>query len=110
MQPVPKVSGHDVERVIARDFGPDQALEVRRLFDEQPRQSSRVKLAILKLSGGDLNKIREWLSVARSDFRDVLALAEYPGYRFDTGDLPDEERQKIIDSDWKQYEAWLYRS
>ena len=110
MQPLPKVSGADVERVIERDFPFEQRSVVRSLFDEYPRQSPRVRLAVLKLAAGDIAKLREWLSVARIDFRDVLAPAESPGYRFGARDLSREEQQRIIDSDWKQYQAWLSRS
>ena len=42
------------------------------------RERERVQLAILKLSGGDIEKLRHGLDVARRDYRDVLYWAEYP--------------------------------
>jgi hypothetical protein len=43
---------------------------------EQGRE--RVQLAILKLSEGNEEKLREFVSVAKRDYRDVLFWAEYP--------------------------------
>ena len=43
---------------------------------EQERE--RVQLAILKLSGGSEEKLREFVAVAKRDYRDVLFWAEYP--------------------------------
>jgi len=42
------------------------------------RERERVQLAILKLSGGTEEKLREFLAVAKRDYRDVLFWAEYP--------------------------------
>jgi hypothetical protein len=41
-------------------------------------EAERVALAILKLSDGDLSKLLDAITCARTDFRDVLAWAEYP--------------------------------
>ncbi|MBK8904771.1 MAG: hypothetical protein IPM53_26565 [Anaerolineaceae bacterium] len=38
----------------------------------------RVQLAILKLSEGNVDKLREFVEVARTDYRDVLFWAETP--------------------------------
>jgi len=43
--------------------------------NEQGR--SRVLLAAVRLSGGDLEKLESALRAAESDFRDVVASAEY---------------------------------
>ena len=42
------------------------------------RERERVQLAILKLSGGTEEKLREFLAVAKRDYRDVLFWAENP--------------------------------
>jgi hypothetical protein len=42
--------------------------------------------------------------------RDALAAAEYPAYcktGFQVRELPAEQRRRIIDGDWRQYEEWL---
>jgi len=42
----------------------------------------------------------------------VLGPAEYPGYTkrmFRIGELAQDEQQRIIDADWRQYQDWLTR-
>ena len=42
------------------------------------RERERVQLAILKLSAGNEEKLREFVAVAKRDYRDVLFWAENP--------------------------------
>lgn len=42
------------------------------------RERERVQLAILKLSEGNEEKLREFVAVAKRDYRDVLFWAENP--------------------------------
>src|SRR5438874_1283154 len=42
------------------------------------RERERVQLAILKLSAGNEEKLREFVAVAKRDYRDVIFWAEYP--------------------------------
>jgi hypothetical protein len=74
----------------------------------------RVQLAALKLSKGDLGALKQHLTLASQDYRDVLAAAEYPKYSrsgmFHVRELPAKERQRIFDGDWEQYETWLQSS
>jgi hypothetical protein len=42
------------------------------------RERERVQLDILKLSAGSEEKVREYVAVAKRDYRDVLFWAEYP--------------------------------
>jgi hypothetical protein len=114
-QPVPKVTPGDVERVVRRDFPDEPFANVMAILNEYgtekwQREQPRVQLAMLKLAKGNLEKLRAAVNVAKSDYRDVLAPAEYPLYAkgsFRTGNLPVKERQRVIDSDWRQYEEWL---
>jgi hypothetical protein len=56
------------------------------------RERERVQLAILKLSGESEEKVREFVAVAKRDYRDVLFWAEHPEEaRLDTP----EKRQRI---------------
>jgi len=117
-QPHPNVSAADVERVVRRDFPPEQVESVLSLLNEYgvedwQREADRVRLAVLKLANRDLQQVRDWIGQAKMDYRDVLGPAEYPLYgkkwgRMDR--LTEEEQKKIIDADWAQYEKWLKRS
>jgi hypothetical protein len=42
------------------------------------RERERVQLAILRLSAGNEDKIREYVAIAKRDYRDVLLWAEHP--------------------------------
>ena len=56
------------------------------------RERERVQLAILKLSNGSEEKLREFVAVAKRDYRDVLFWAENPEEaRLDTP----EKRERV---------------
>jgi hypothetical protein len=111
-QPIPQVSALDIERVIRRDFPVEVRDDVAALLEGYAERGAvRVRLAILRLAGGDLVKLRDLVAAACSDYRDVLAWAEYPEYldtRWAEGS-PEGTRAAIIARDWKQYEEWLRR-
>src|SRR5213078_4071273 len=46
--------------------------------ESHERERERVQLAILKLSEGNEEKLREFVAVAKRDYRDVLFWAENP--------------------------------
>lgn len=69
---------------------------------------SRVQIAVLKLSEGNLRKLRKNVDAARDDYRDVIAYAENPEWmRKSTGHLDPEEEGRIKRRDYKQYMDWL---
>ena len=106
------VGDADVRRVVERDF---QETDLDRVLSDLAsygaeswhREPARVRLAILKLAGGEIEKLEGLLALARSDYRDVLAMAEYPAYL--TLEIQPEERaeEEAIESDREQYERWL---
>ena len=115
-QPVPEVSRDDVERIMERDFRVDQVEMVKTILGEytevNPNRSYRVQLAVLKLADGNIEKVRSNIETAKRDFRDVLAYAEYPEYfaTINPGrEYSIEEKNRIIENDWKQYTDWLNR-
>jgi hypothetical protein len=57
-----------------------RVLELLDSYGVEPyeRERERVQVAILKLSAGSEEKVREYLAVAKRDYRDVLFWAEYP--------------------------------
>jgi hypothetical protein len=75
--------------------------------DHEP-EAERVRLAVLKLAGDDLERLRSNVRAAKGDYRDVLAWAEYPAQiKADSWRLPDDERERLVQADLAQYHAWL---
>src|SRR5262245_39185797 len=111
-QRTPSATDADVERIVRRDFAEEHAPHVLAVLGEYGgewwhREPARVRLAVLKLAARDLDKVRYWIAQAKSDYRDVLGPAEYPLYSkkwFRIDKMPDEEHNRIVQSDWEQYE------
>ncbi len=60
--------------------------------ESHERERERVQLAILKLSEGNEEKLREFVAIAKGDYRDVLFWAENPDEaRLDTP----EKRERV---------------
>jgi hypothetical protein len=116
-QPVPQVTEEDVRRIAVRDFGEPSLGRVLSALDEPGRQewngldSPRVRLAILKLAGGDPQALARHTRTAIGDFRDVLAWAEYPRWSEEIGleEVSHSREQQAIEADWQQYCQWLGR-
>ena len=111
-QPTPKVTSADVERIVRRDYPADRVAEVLTILNEYEgqREADRVRLAALKLAGGSVELLRRQIEIATRDYRDMLMPAEYPAYREHMfGELSDDEKQRIFEADWTQYQDWLTR-
>jgi hypothetical protein len=71
----------------------------------------RIQLAILKLSRGEREHLPDLVKMAKTDFRDVLAYAEYPEEMKTDPDkmrnMPEEEAKSVRRRDRDQYEKWL---
>lgn len=69
-----------------------------------------MRLAILKLSEGKADRLREFVQAALVDYRDVLAWAEYPeqlasgASRYNT---PAEEYEAILARDRQGFLDWI---
>jgi hypothetical protein len=60
--------------------------------ESSERERERVQVAILKLGAGSEAKVREYVAVAKRDYRNVLFWAEYPEEsKLDTP----EKRQRV---------------
>ena len=87
----------EVVAVVQKTFPESARARVIELLDTygvepSERERERVQLAILKLSEGNEEKLREFVAVAKRDYRDVLFWAEYPEEsRLDTP----ERRERI---------------
>jgi hypothetical protein len=90
-------SRDEVVAVIRATFPESSRARVLELLDSygvEPyeHERERVQLAILKLSGGSEEKLREFVVVAKRDYRDVLFWAENPEeVRLDTP----EKRERV---------------
>jgi hypothetical protein len=91
-------------------------LQVISILDEFGKQEwnspgARVRLAILKLANGDLDKLMDHTKVAIEDFRDALSAAEYPRYSREISfdEAAKDYKRAVIDDDWRQYCEWLER-
>lgn len=90
--------------------------EVMNVLDRYGTESfekgrARVQLAILKLSEGQRDRLNKLVAMAKRDYRDVLAYAEYPE-EMRTGfvgmsQLSPEEAEAVRQRDRKQYLEWL---
>jgi len=111
-QPAGTYTEADLERVVARDFPQESIPAVRDLLSrygqegEWQREILRVQMACLKCADGDLKELERAVATACLDYRDVLGPAEYPTYY---KARTDEAKQKAIEKDWKQLQAWLNR-
>jgi len=113
-QPAPVVLADDIERIIRRDFPAVHYSTVSDMLEEfglssRHGETCRVRAACLKLAGGNLVKLRRAVDNAMSDYRDVLAPAEYPGYLMKVNKIRPEERNDVIAKDWDQYQEWFNR-
>src|SRR5205809_3274447 len=76
-------SRDDVVAVVQKSFPESDWARVLEVLDRYgvesyERERERVQLAILKLSEGNEEKLREFVAVAKRDYRDVLFWAENP--------------------------------
>lgn len=71
----------------------------------------RVQLAILKLCKGDRDELPKLVRMAKVDWRDVIAYAEYPEEMktntVEMQNLPEKDTRAIRRRDKRQYEQWL---
>lgn len=115
---LPQVSRPDVLRIVTRDFPERDHQKILYLLDEfggdwSPNKPHRVHLAILKLADGDSSKVRRCVDLARSDFRDAIAGAEYPGFMkvgfVGVDEMSAAEVKRLQEDDWREYCDWLER-
>ena len=111
---IPQVSQEDVERVLQRDFPVEHWQELRDVIQlVQVREKHRVILACMKVSGGDVQKLKGNLNEAAGYYREIIGEAEYPFYSrkmFRIEKLTEKEKLDLIEKDKKQYLDWLNSS
>lgn len=76
--------------------------------EEYEREPERVRVAILKAAGASLETIRQWVGIAKNDYRDVLASAEFPSELVaPSWEMTHDEVRQIQLKDARQYEKWI---
>jgi hypothetical protein len=113
---VPNVTAADVDRIARRDFPPDQVAPVLAALaaygpEKWHNEPVRVRVALLKLSDGSLDRLHTWMKIAQTDYRDALAAAEYPAYMKDVNPTASTSLQHTlaINTDATSYRQWLER-
>ena len=105
-----------VNRMWPSEAEREQVLALLAEYGKAPheREAARVRLAVLKLSEGQVDRIPELIAAANRDYRDVLLWAEYPeeGRALWTASsrLSPEQRKTLEDirrRDREQYVSWL---
>ena len=78
---------------------------------ENAASVARVQLGILKLSAGKPDRVQELVQLAKEDYRDILARAEYPNQLArgpaGRGQISQTEHKRLERADRAQYLAWL---
>jgi hypothetical protein len=109
----PKFTAEFVRRLVERLFPVEERTAAAALLERygpaaHEREPLRVRVAALKLSGGQLAKLESLMNHARRDYRDILAWAEYPEEMTQpTWGLALPEVERIRAADRAQYLAWL---
>ncbi|HZZ45235.1 MAG TPA: hypothetical protein VFE58_20020 [Tepidisphaeraceae bacterium] len=110
------------------DFTPSRELVLKKLHDCFPdaaiarealavldtygienwhREKERVQLALLKISAGNLDKLRLRTNGARLDYRDTLMPAEFHEQSQASSNTPPQEMEVLRRRDREEYEKWL---
>jgi transposase len=106
-----KISSELLELLINREFA-DRSTEVPEQLKQVKSDSEsgrrRISAAILKLANRSRERLEQLIQRANSDFRDIIAQAEYPRvFEAGFGELTEGEERKANEADWKEYQNWL---
>jgi hypothetical protein len=105
-----------VERLARREFPSAELADVLAVLDRygtQPHEKEipRVQLALLKLSDGRMDVLLCDIELAKTDYRDVLAAAEYPAEMALRPFLADRSNARELArarrADREQFRDWL---
>ena len=115
----PRVTRAVVEARVKVEFPNADIIDVLAMLDRygtgpHEREVHRVHMALLKLSHGVTSELDVLVGMAKTDYRDILAYAEYPaqmalGWRKADGSNS-EALDRAIEADEQQYRAWRDKS
>lgn len=103
----PEVVEKKVQQLFASKVWPDVRTVLNEFVDIFPMGKARVHLALLKLSDGDLVKLRHFVKLANEDSRDVVAHAEYSSQMRNQKRKSPKSIEGILLEDCQQYLDWL---
>lgn len=111
----PLFNSESVRAIIQRDFPQQTQPSVLDVLNEYHSDSEelscRIRLDALKQSKGNLKKLRELISVAKQDFRDIIMPAENSRLHalgvVAYSRLSDDEKDRIADEDLNEYLNWI---
>lgn len=100
-----------VERKARAAFADRASAALRLLEEYQGPETTRVQLALLKLSGSDFGQLELQVSVAGQDYRDAIRFAESPRiatlWPSTLAAMSEEEKAALATEDSAEYAAWL---
>ena len=111
----------DIESLVHRVFPPARVEFVVNHLDNYGKKKHEtdlgsVRLDIVKLSDGDADKIPALVKKAKTDFRDIILMAENPNalelYLLkskSSSDSSKQESRETADADLRQFGMWLLR-
>ena len=103
-----RLSQADVERVVMRDYPAGQYREVMALLDRcQGDDPFRVRLAALRLAGGDIARLPGLIDEAGRDAQKIIALAEAPALARLGAAASEAEARQASAEDRREYRRWL---
>ena len=88
----------------------EKVIEILDQYGTEPHEQEivRVKVDILKLAGNSIEAVEKWVAIAKKDYRDILASAEYPSELLaPTWRMPKDEVSRIQATDRNQYDEWV---
>lgn len=73
------------------------------------REIFRVKVAILKVAGSNLEEITRATDIACCDYRDIMCMTEYPNQsgKWRLKEKNPQKYKKLVQKDSDQYEIWI---
>lgn len=106
-----KISEQLLEQLINREFSElsnEVTGKLKNLNSDSEAGRRRIAAAILKLANGELSELNQLIEQANSDYRDVIAWAEYPRvFKAGFGELSEQAEHKANEADWNKYQDWL---
>lgn len=106
------LTSEDVDRILCREFSESDLEEAREILanyglDPSHKHVNRVRVAAVRLSDGNLEKLESSIDLAQQAYQDALAWAETPTYRKIPANMPREDVELVLEEDYTDYKEWV---